>query len=117
MVMLTYDAAPADSSSPTCQAALGNIQLPLFGLLDRHTQYQCHLIGFLQILVTVAVSPLFPANCFPVFCPIEKKDVTTVWFCVGGAGDGTPGLRMLGSAQLRLLPIRWVVAGLDASSC
>lgn len=38
----------------------------------------------------------------------------TVWFCVWGAGDGTPGLCMLGSAQLRLLPICWVIAGLDA---
>lgn len=87
MVMLTYDAAPADSSSPTCQAALGNIQIPPFGLLDRHTQYQCHLIGFLQILVTVAVSPLFPANCFPVFfAPLRRRMLRLSGFVWGVQG-------------------------------
>lgn len=129
MAMLTYKAAPPDSSSPTRQVPLGDIQLPPFGLPDRHTQYQCHLIVFLQILVTVAVAPpfpsceltTFPCFCFVLFlfvcfCSIEKKDATTVWFYLQGAGDGTPGLYMLGSAQLRLLMIYWVIACSDAIS-
>lgn len=111
--MLTYKAAPADSSSPTCQVPLGDIQLSPFGLLDRHTQYQCLLIVFLQILVTVAVFPPFPSyelTTFPFFAPLRRRMLQLSGFCLRGVGDGTPGLYVLGSAQLRLLMIYWVTA-------